>query len=162
MATGKGIDNTVVTTRFVDALPAESLKAVRFRATVRQMLVGGEGSDELRGEVRATLARWRDNDAQFQVVARSSFLLQEAIRASQDLAELAEAGLVALALWESQQPPSADWLERQRAVLARHRKIAEGCAHMLAAMMSPPPPHELMSAIAPAVEELVNAAAAGQ
>lgn len=27
-------------------------------------------------------------------------------------------------------------------------------------MMSPPPPHELMNVIAPAIEELVNAAAA--
>ncbi|HTS69306.1 MAG TPA: family 20 glycosylhydrolase [Terriglobia bacterium] len=162
MATGQGIDNTVVTTRFVDALPAESLEAVRFHATVRRMLAGGEGSDELRGEVRITLARWRDNDMQLQIVARDSFPLPETTPASQDLKELAEVGLSALALWESKQQANADWLERQRVVLARHRKIAEGCSHLLAAMLAPPPPHELMSAIAPAIEELVNAAATGR
>jgi len=160
MASGKGIDNTAVTTRFVDALPAESMAARNFRESVHQMLAGGKGSEELRGEVRAKLAQWRDNDAQVQAIARDSFSLQEIIPASRDLKELAEAGLEALTLWESKQPPVASWLEERKALLAKHRRVAEASTNLLVAMMSPQPPHELINVIAPAIEELVNAAAA--
>jgi len=159
MASGKGIDNTVITTRWVDALPAESMEAHDFSEAVRRLLAADPDSEALRGSVRAQLIRWRDNDALFQAVAADSFLLKEAIPASQDSKELAEAGLEALRLWESKQAPSTDWIEKQRAMLARHRKVAEGCTNLLSAMMSPPPAHEMMSAIAPAVEDLVNAAA---
>jgi len=160
MASGKGMDNTVVTHRFVDALPAESLVAWNFRSSVHQMLASGRESEELRRQVRSQLVRWRDNDSQFQAVARDSAMLQEVIPASQDLRELAEAGLEALTMWESKQPPSAAWLEKQKALVARHRKVAEAGTNLLVAMMSPQPPHELMNAIAPAIEELVNAAGA--
>jgi hexosaminidase len=160
MASGKAMDNTVVTTRFVDALPAESLVARNFRAAVHRMLAAGRGSEELRREVREELVRWRDNDSQFQAIARDSFLLQEDIPASEDLRELAEAGLEALTMWESKQPPNAAWLEKQKALVAKHRKIAEANTNLLVAMMSPQPPHELMNVIAPAIEELANAAGA--
>lgn len=160
MASGKGIDNTVVTTRFVDALPAESMVAQDFRESVRQMLAGGSGTEDLRREIRAKLTEWRDNDPQFQAIARDSFLLKEDIPASQDLRELAETGLEALAILQSGQPASAVWLDQQRALLAKHRKVAEGSSNLVGAMMSPQPPHELMNVIAPAIEDLVNAAAA--
>jgi len=160
MASGKGIDNTMVTTRFVDALPAESLVAENFRESVRRMLAGGANSEELRSAVRAKLVRWRDNDPQLESVAQGSFLLKEAIPASQDLKELAEAGLEAMTIWESRQPPAASWLEKQRDLIEKHKKIAAGSSNLLTAMMSPQPPHALLSAIAPAVEDLVNAAAA--
>ena len=74
MTGGQAIDNTVVTTRFVDALPAESMAAWDFRDSVRQMLAGGAGTEKLRQEVRSKLTQWRDNDPQFQAVARDSFL----------------------------------------------------------------------------------------
>ncbi|MGA2078728.1 MAG: family 20 glycosylhydrolase [Terriglobia bacterium] len=160
MASGKAMDNTVVTTRFVDALPAESLVAWNFRALVHQMLAAGRGPEELRRQVRAQLARWRDNDSQFQAIARDSSMLQEVIPASQDLKDLAEAGLEALTMWESKHPPNAAWVEKQKALVARHRKVAEASTNLLVAMMSPQPRHELMNVIAPAIEELVNAAGA--
>lgn len=159
LASGKGIDNTVVTSRFVDALPAESIVARNFRESVHQMLAAGKNSEALRRDVRAKLAQWRDNDPQIQAIAGDSFLLQEAIPASQDLKELAEAGLEALTFWESKEPPSAGWLEKRKALLARHRRVAEASANLLVAMMSPQPPHELINVIAPAIDELVNAAA---
>ena len=158
IASGKGMDNTVVTARFVDALPAESLVARDFRASVHQMLATGRESEELRREVRAKLVRWRDNDSQFQAIARGSPPLEEVIAASEDLRALAETGLEALTMWESKRPPSAAWLEKQRALVAKHRKVADASTNLLVAMMSPQPPHELMNVIAPAVEELVNAA----
>ncbi len=158
IASGKGMDNTVVTARFVDALPAESLVARNFRACVHQMLAAGRESEELRREVRAKLVRWRDNDSQFQAIARDSLPLEEVIPASEDLRALAETGLEALTMWESKQPPSAAWLEKQRTLVANHRKVADASTNLLVAMMSPQPPHELMNVIAPAVEELVNAA----
>ncbi|MGO8816600.1 MAG: beta-N-acetylhexosaminidase [Terriglobia bacterium] len=160
MTAGQAIDNTLVTTRFVDALPAESMVAQDFRESVRQMLAGGSNSEDLRREIRAKLTHWRDNDPQFQAIARDSILLKEDVPASQDLRELAETGLEALAILQSGQPTSAVWLDQQKALLARHRKVAEGSSNLLGAMMSPPPPHELMNVIAPAIEELVNAAAA--
>jgi len=160
LTSGQGIDNTLVTTRFVDALAAESMAARRFREAVHQMLAAGKDCEELRQEVRAKLAQWRDNDFQFQAIARDSFLLQEDIPASQDLRELAEAGLEALAFWEAKQAPSAGWPEKQKALVAKHRRVAEASTNFLTAMMSPQPPHEMINAIAPAIEELVNAAAA--
>jgi hypothetical protein len=87
-------------------------------------------------------------------------LLQEDIPASQDLKELAEAGLEALTFWEAKQAPSAGWLEKRKALLAKHRRVAEASTNPLVAMMAPQPPHELINVIAPAIEELVNAAAA--
>jgi hexosaminidase len=160
LASGKGIDNTVVTSRFVDALPAESMVAWNFRESVHRMLAAGKDSEALRRDVRAKLAQWRDNDPQIQAIARDSYLLQEVIPASQDLKELAEAGLEALRFWESKEPPSAGWLEKRKALLAKHRRVAEASKNLLVAMMSPQPPHELINVIAPAIEELVNAAAA--
>ncbi len=160
LATGKGFDNREVSNRFVDAIPAESLVAQRFRESVRQMLAAESGSGELRQAVREQLVRWRDNDPLFQSVARDSFLLKEVIPASQDLKELADAGLEALAILESKQPPSSGWLEKQRTVLDKHRKVAEASSDSLVAMLSPQPPHELMNVIAPAIEDLVNATAA--
>ncbi len=160
MTAGKAIDNTIVTTRFVDALPAESMAAHDFRETARQMLAGGNNAEKLRQQVRAKLTTWRDNDSKFQAIAQDSFLLKEAIPASQDLRELAETGLEALTILESGKPASAVWLDQRRALLAKHRKVAEGGANLLAAMLSPQPAHELMNVIAPAIEDLVNAAAA--
>jgi len=158
-ASGKAVDNTVVTNRFVDAIPAESLVARNFRDVVHQMLADGREPVELRREVRAKLVRWRDNDSQFQAIARDSSMLKEVIPASQDLKEVAEAGLEALTMWESKQPPTAAWFEKQKALVARHRKVAESGTNLLVALMSPQPSHELMNVIAPAIEELVKAAA---
>lgn len=160
IASGKGIDNTLVTTRFVDAVPPESMVAQKFRESVRKMLAEGSGSEKLRQEVRAKLVQWRDNDLRFESIAKDSFLLKEVIPASQDLKELTEAGLAALTMWESKQAPTAEWLEKQRGLLARHQKITEASANQLTAMMSPQPAHELINVIAPAIADLVSAAAA--
>lgn len=158
MTTGKGIDSTAVSSRFVDAIPPESLVARRFIENIHRMLAAGTNSENLRRSVQAKLTEWRDNDAKFQALARYSFLLQEVIPASQDLKELAEAGLEALTMWESGQTPSAEWKEKENALLEKHRKVRAACADSLLAMMSPQPPDELMNVIAPAVEELVTAA----
>jgi hexosaminidase len=158
LTAGLTIDNTVVTTRFVDALPAESLVARDFRTAVRRMLAGGQDAAELRQAVRAKLIEWRDNDAAFQRMAHNSFLLQEVVPASRDLKELAEAGLQALALGEAHQPPRADWLAQQRALLERQQKAAAGSSHLLAGLTAPQPAHELIDAIAPAIKDLVDAA----
>jgi hexosaminidase len=159
LASGKGIDNTIVSTRFVDAIAPESLVARDFRECVQQMLAARNGVEELRRVVRAKLIMWRDNDAPFQAVARDSILLKEVLPASQDLKELAEAGLEAMTLWESGRSPHPGWLEKQKILLEKHRKVAQASADSLVAMMSPQPEHELLSAIAPAIEDLVNAAA---
>jgi hypothetical protein len=78
------------------------------------MLAAHQASGELQRSLRAKLTEWRDNDARFQEVARDSFLLKEVIPASQDLRDLADAGLEAMTLWESKQSPSLDWLEKQK------------------------------------------------
>jgi hexosaminidase len=162
LASGKGIDNTLVSTRFVDAIPPESLAAQHFCESVRLMLAAPEGSGELPGSVRAKLTEWRDNDVRFQEVARDSFLLKEVIPASQDLRDLADAGLEAMTLWESKQSPSLDWLAKQKSLLEKHRKTAQASSDAVAAMMSPQPPHELINVIAPAIQDLVSAAAQGE
>jgi hypothetical protein len=71
---------------------------------------------------------------------------------------LAEAGLEALAAIESGAGLPADRLAVCRAQIAPHIEAAAANTSVVAALMSPQPPHGLVIAIVPGIAELVEAA----
>jgi hexosaminidase len=99
--------------RLVDAARCESLQAMEFARLV---------DDGDRKRIREWLMRWRNNDALLQPVLAKSFLLTEVIPLSQALRQVAETGLEALDMIESNKSPTAGWLARQQAVLDEAKK----------------------------------------
>jgi hypothetical protein len=95
--------------------------------------------------LRAQLTLWRDNDANLQPLSRRSFLVREVTATSQDLSALAAAGLAALDEIAKGQPASDAWKTQQLAVVEQVKK----------------PKAQLLLVPAPAVQKLIEAAAAG-
>jgi hypothetical protein len=73
-------------------------------------------------QIRASLAKWRDNDANLQPVLDRSFILAENKPLSGDLAALAAAGLQALDSIGKNQPLPDAWRTEQLAVVDRSMK----------------------------------------
>ena len=118
--------------RLVDAARCESSRAREFARLVEKMD---------RARIREWLIRWRDNDALLQPALTTSFLLAEASGLSQQLRQVAEAGLSALDLIEGKKQASATWVNRQHAVLEEAKK----------------PRAEVLLMIVPSVEKLLSA-----
>jgi hypothetical protein len=66
--------------------------------------------------------------------------------------------LQALIAWEQRQPPSPDQVSKQRALIERHKQAAAASAGLMDSVLRPQPPSGLLIAIAPAIEQLLNAA----
>jgi hexosaminidase len=126
--------------RLVDAVRPESLKAREFRQLVDQMLQSAPRYDKNRYFIEAKLKEWRDNHAQLLPLLESSFLLREVIPLSEDVKELAEAGLWALKYLEQSQKPPEEWLDRVLPLLDRPKK----------------PESEVVIAIVPAIQTMVE------
>ena len=120
--------------RLVDAVRPESDVARQFAEAVDRM-------DYV--QIRAWLIRWRDNDARLQPMLERSFLLSEDVPVSKDLARLASIGLTALDHVQRGQHPPASWLNEQKVFLENAKKLRL----------------ELLIAIAPSIQKLVDAAA---
>jgi hypothetical protein len=88
---------------------------------------------------------WRDNDAILQPLAQRSFLVKEVAATSQDLSALGAAGLAALDAIAKGQPAPDSWKAQQFAILEQVKK----------------PKAQLLLIPAPAVQKLIEAAAAG-
>ena len=104
--------------QFVDAVRPESETAREFAALVDRMD---------RGQMRAWLTLWRNNDVQSEP-------------ASEALRRLGAIGLEALDYLDRNERPSDQWLVEQRAFLETLKK----------------PQAELRLAIAPSIEKLIN------
>jgi hexosaminidase len=130
--------------RLVDATRSESDVAREFRNLVDHALVSGADTAADRERIRQWLTHWRANDGAVQPILESSFLLQEAIPLSKDLAALSAVGLEALDSLSGAHKPDADWISRQHALLDNAAK----------------PRAELLLMIVPAVRKLVDAASA--
>lgn len=141
-ATGHDFTNLEPYNRLADASQPESMVAVQFGAMVDDLLAHRTTPAEV-SDLRAQLAAWRDNDARLQPQIQASFLLKEIAPLSQNLSALGAAGLAALDYIEHGSKPAADWLNQQRSIIA-----ASGQPHA-----------ELLLAITPALEKLVQAAA---
>jgi hexosaminidase len=130
--------------RLVDATRPESDVARELATLVDRVLAGGADAHSSREQLHHWLTLWRDNKTALAGALEDSFLLQELIPLSQDLAALGAAGVEALDYLASGQKPDASWLKRQRAFLDRAKR----------------PRAELLLMIAPQVEKLVEATAA--
>ena len=111
--TGKYTQETPLN-RLVDAVRPESQTAREFAALV-------DRKDH--AQIRAWLARWRDNDATVRPLLQNSFLLKEDITLSQNLSRLASIGLQALEFIDHGRRPPPRWLAQQRAFLEEASKV---------------------------------------
>jgi hexosaminidase len=127
--------------RLVDATLPESDVAREFAELVDGMLVAGNGTQSSRERIRGWLVHWRANDAELAPLLQRSFLLQEAIPLSQDVAALAQAGIEALDYLGKHNKPPESWTRQQVALVESASK----------------PRAELLIMIAPAIRKLVDA-----
>jgi len=131
--------------RVVDAVPLESDAGRRFGESVDQFLASSCHDTAVEARLRAQLTAWHDNDAILQPLAQRSFLVKEVAANSQDLSALGAAGLAALDAIAKGQPASDGWKAQQLAILEQVKK----------------PKAQLLMIPAPAVQKLIEAAAAG-
>ena len=130
--------------RMVDAVLPESELARRFSQDVDQFIGGNFQDAQAKADIRALFVDWRDNDNELRPLLQTSFLLKELVPVSQTLSSLAVAGLEALDYIEKGQPGSDSWHKEQIAMVRQAEK----------------PAADLILAIAPAVQKLVEAGAA--
>jgi hexosaminidase len=131
--------------RVVDAVPLESNAARHFGELVDQYLTASCHDSAAEARLRSLLTQWRDNHARLQPLAQRSFLVNEVAARSQDLSALGSAGLAALDALSNGQPASDSWKAQQLAIVEQAKK----------------PKAQLLLMPAPAVQKLVEAAAAG-
>jgi hexosaminidase len=131
--------------RVVDAVPLESDAGRRFGELVDQFVASACHDSGLEARLRAQLTTWRDNDALLQPLAQRSFFVKEVTANSQDLSALGAAGLSALDAIAKGQPAPDSWKAQQLAIIEQVKK----------------PKAQLLMIPAPAIQKLVEAAAAG-
>jgi hexosaminidase len=131
--------------RVVDAVPLESDAGRRFGELVDQFVAFACHDSGVAARLRAQLTAWRDNDAMLQPLAQRSSFVKEVAANSQDLSALGAAGLSALDAIAKSQPAPDSWKTQQLAVLDQVKK----------------PKAQLLLIPAPAVQRLIEAAAAG-
>jgi hexosaminidase len=131
--------------RLVDAVSPESDEARRFADRVDTYLAASCNDEVAATELRAQLARWRDNDLALESLAQKSFLVNEVAPISQDLATAGKVGLAALDyLVLGAQAPNS-WKTDQLALLAELNK----------------PKSQLLLTPVPAIQKLVEASSGG-
>jgi hexosaminidase len=129
--------------RMVDAIAPESEVARRFSQIVDQFVASDFQDIKAKSEIRALMVSWRDNDNQLSPLLQNSYLLKELSPVSQNLTLLGGAGLQALDyIDKGEQAPDA-W---------RNEQIAE-------VQQAEKPAADLVLAVAPAVQKLVEASA---
>jgi len=131
--------------RVVDAVPLESDAGRRFGEMVDQFVASACHDSAIEARLRAQLTTWRDNDATLQPLAQRSFFVKEVGANSLDLSALGGAGISALDAIAKGQPAADSWKAQQLAVIEQVKK----------------PKAQLLMVPAPAVQKLIEAAAAG-
>jgi hexosaminidase len=129
--------------RMVDAVAPESESARRFSGDVEQFAASKFQDASAETRIRAQLVLWRDNGAQLQPLLQNSFLLKELSPVSLNLTTLAAAGLAALDSIDKGEPSTDAWHREQTALIQQAEK----------------PTADLILAVAPAVQKLVDASA---
>ena len=130
--------------RLSDAVRPESRAARQFAGRVDRLLASH--SEEERNAVRATLERWRDNNARVLPILQQAWLMQDVPPLSQDLTAVAVAGLQAIEYLQSGVPAPDSWRQAQIAFLEQARK----------------PRADMLIMIVPAVRKLVEATGQSQ
>ncbi len=132
--------------RLVDAARPESTEAREFQALVEGFLADGPSYGVNREKVIEKLVRWRNNEALLRPILDGSYLLKEIIPLSERLKIAAESGLKALDYLVNNLDVPPGWREENLALLKGPEK----------------PEYEVDLVIIPAVQKLVEAAAAGK
>ena len=127
--------------RMMDVIVPESELARRFSKTVDQFIASNFQDANAEAFIRGALAAWRDNDAQLQPVLHDSYLLKEVSPVSQNLSALGVTGSQALDYIDKHQSAPDLWRTQQTAVMQEATK----------------PTADLILAVAPAVQKLVDA-----
>ena len=130
--------------RLADAARPESTAARQFAELVETYVQSGYKDPAAEAQIRTSLVKWRENDANLQPVLDRSFLLTEDKPLSEDLATLAAAGLLALDNIGKNQPLPDAWRTEQLAVVDRSMKPRANLLVMVA-----PPIQKLIEAEAP-------------
>jgi hexosaminidase len=128
--------------RLVDAARPESMTARHFAAMV-DMFVAGKADADTKDQIEGLLVRWKSNDSKLETQAAQSFLLNEAVPLSQNLAAVASAGLEAMEYLDQGGHAPAEWETKQAALLEQAEQ----------------PQAQLLLMIVPSVQRLVEAAA---
>jgi hexosaminidase len=128
--------------RVVDAVPLESDSGRHFSELVDKFLAATCRDSAAANQLRRQLTLWSQNDATFASLAQKSFLANEVVATSRDLAAVGNAGLRALDAIAASAPFSTDQLTELNAVLAAAAK----------------PKTQLLLTPVPAVRKLVDAA----
>jgi hexosaminidase len=103
--------------RLVDIAHPESEQARHFRDAVQTYAASGCKDQIAHGEIRTRLVGWRDNEAKLRPVLEQSFLLKELEPLSEDLSNLAAAGLLALDYLDKSTPSPSSWTAQQLALV---------------------------------------------
>jgi hexosaminidase len=132
--------------RVVDAVPLESDAGRRFSELVDKFITSSCQDGDAEQLLFAQFAAWRDNDAKLQPLAQRAFLVREVAERSQDLSALGAIGLSTLVAVAKRPSAPLDWKAQQLAALEQIKK----------------PKAQLLLIPAPAVQKLIEAAAAGE
>jgi hexosaminidase len=131
--------------RMVDAIAPESETVRKFSTTVDQFVASRFQDAAAESYIRQRLTEWRANDSALQPLLQNSFLLKELAPVSQNLASLGAAGLQALDYIDTRKTAPAEWKLLQIGIIQQTAK----------------PTADLVLAVAPAVQKLVEASAGG-
>jgi hexosaminidase len=129
--------------RMVDVVDPESEVARRFSGDVNQLAASNFRDAAAESRIRARLVLWRDNDNQLEPLLQNSFLQKELSPVSQNLTAVAAAGLQALDFIDNGRTAPESWHNEHLAMIQQAEK----------------PTADLILAIAPAVQKLVDASA---
>ncbi|MFZ0617910.1 MAG: family 20 glycosylhydrolase [Candidatus Acidiferrales bacterium] len=130
--------------RAVDAVSPESNIARQFSDDVDAFIASHFADTEAESRIRELLNVWQRNDAQLAPLLQQSYLLKELAPLSANLAAIATVGSGALDVIDSRQLPAGPWLAQEVALIAPLEQ----------------PQADLLLMEAPAVQKLVEAAAA--
>jgi hexosaminidase len=135
----KSYDQFTPLNRMVDAVPPESEVARQFGVLVDKLVAKQASAQEI-ASMRQWLTLWRDNDVQLQPALQRSELTAELSPVSQNLVQVAQAGLQALDYLQQGAAPAA-WRDQQLAFMKQSEQ----------------PQAVLLNMIAPQVQRMVEA-----
>lgn len=118
--------------RLIDAARPESLTGREFSQAVDRMLAGkpAAGDEAL---VRSLLREWQEQHPKIQEQAKNSFLLQEVLPVSADLAQIGKIGQQALEYRAGGQSAPAAWIDEQLKFLAQAKEPKASVLNMAVA-----------------------------
>jgi hexosaminidase len=136
----KSYDQFTPLNRMVDAVPPESEMARQFGVLADKLLAKQADTQQI-AAMRQWLTLWRDNDAQLQPALQRSELTADLSPVSQNLSQVAQAGLQALDYLQQGGAAPAAWRDQQLAFLKQSEQ----------------PQAVLLNMIAPQVQRMIEA-----